>query len=274
MSGPFLGPATSAWWPCHAPSCMAWSLSHPAVAERRGYITDHVTQGRTLYHAMSVCQAVLIQALDAGLPRRQAGLQACDVVCAAAHVEPDLLLYPVPLSLAAPPWQGIEACGRHGGAANRPVKACLRRGCLHAGGRRLTCLDIIPLMLTHEGTQCRDVSGLQHKKGSAQGTVALHLLRLQHQWTIQARAGGKDVLTTSTAAEPKDVFWARDRRICADLSFLSFSCAAYVALRRWQTSHGLRHMQRHCSPWLRRVQHAMLTSVNPAVDAVSCTACQ
>ena len=40
------------------------------------------------------------------------------------------------------------------------------------------------------------------------------------------------MLTTSTAAEPKDVFWARDRRICADLSFLSFSCAADVVLRR------------------------------------------
>ncbi len=86
----------------------------PYMAKCVGYIMHRVTQGWALYHAMSVCQAMRIQALDAGLPRRQAGLQAGNVVCTAAHVEPDLLLYPVPLSLAAPPWQGIKACGRHG----------------------------------------------------------------------------------------------------------------------------------------------------------------
>ena len=84
------------------------------MAECEGYITHNVTQGRALYHAMSVCQAVRVQALDAELPRRQAGLQACNVVCAAAHVEPNLLFYPVPFSLAAPAWRAIEACGHHG----------------------------------------------------------------------------------------------------------------------------------------------------------------
>ena len=150
--------------------------------------------GRAIYHAMPVCQAVWIQALDAGLPRRQAGLQACDVVCAAAHVQPDLLLYPVSLSLAAPPWQGIETCGRHRSckAMKRPTKACLKCGCLHVRRQELHLLGhslADARAQRHSAQRCfwpAAQEGDSLRALVAQGTGSLHLLRLQHQLKLQS----------------------------------------------------------------------------------------
>ena len=52
---------------------------------------------------MPVRQTMRIEVLYAGLPGGQATLQPGNVVCAAAHVQPHLLLYPVTLRFPAPP---------------------------------------------------------------------------------------------------------------------------------------------------------------------------
>ena len=56
----------------------------------------------TSHHAMPVSQAMRIQILYAQMSWGQAAFQSRDVVCAAAHVQPHLLLYSVPLCLTAP----------------------------------------------------------------------------------------------------------------------------------------------------------------------------